>query len=132
MKLYSNAFAPSPRRVRMFAAEKGLTLETVNLDFANNEHHAPAFLAVNPVGEVPALVLDEGTVLTESLAICRYLEELYPQPSLFGSSALERARIAQWAARPIERALRGLASRAALSRSRSCSGLHGFIATGSR
>lgn len=95
MKLYSNAFAPSPRRVRMFAAEKGLTLETVNLDFANNEHHTPAFLAINPVGDVPALVLDDGTVLTESLAICRYLEELHPQPSLFGSSTLERARIAE-------------------------------------
>jgi glutathione S-transferase len=96
MKLYSNAFAPSPRRVRMFAAEKSLTLEIVNLDFASNEHHAPAFLAINPVGDVPALVLDDGSVLTESLAICRYLEELHPQPSLFGSSSLERAHIAEY------------------------------------
>ena len=93
MKLYSNSFAPSPRRVRMFAAEKGLTLETINLDFASNEHRQAAFLAVNPVGDVPALVLDDGTVLTESLAICRYLEELQPAPPLFGSSALGRARI---------------------------------------
>ncbi|MEY4376555.1 MAG: hypothetical protein RJB26_1105 [Pseudomonadota bacterium] len=95
MKLYSNSFAPSPRRVRMFVAEKGLTLDVVNLDFANNEHRQADFLAINPVGDVPALVLDDGTVLTESLAICRYLEEAHPAPPLFGSSPLERARIAE-------------------------------------
>lgn len=93
MKLYSNAFAPSPRRVRLFAAEKGLTLEVINLDFAKDEHRQEAFLAINPVGDVPALVLDDGTVLTESLAICRYLEELHPAPALFGTTALERARV---------------------------------------
>jgi len=93
MKLYSNAFAPSPRRVRLFAAEKGLALELVNLDFAKDEHRRPEFLAINPVGDVPALVLDDGTVLTESLAICRYLEELHPAPPLFGANALGRARI---------------------------------------
>lgn len=93
MKLYSNSFAPSPRRVRMFAAEKGVSLEVVNLDFAKDEHRTAAFLAINPVGDVPALVLDDGLVLTESLAICRYLEELHPAPALFGTSTVERARV---------------------------------------
>jgi len=93
MKLYSNTFAPSPRRVRMFAAEKGLTLDLINLDFATNQHRQAEFLAVNPVGDVPALVLEDGSVLTESLAICRYLEELHPSPPLFGTSPLGRARI---------------------------------------
>jgi glutathione S-transferase len=93
MKLYSNSFAPSPRRVRMFAAEKGLTLDLINLDFATNQHRQAEFLAINPVGDVPALVLEDGTSLAESLAICRYLEERHPSPPLFGTSPLGRARI---------------------------------------
>ncbi len=93
MKLYSNSFAPSPRRVRMFAAEKGLALDLINLDFATNQHRQAEFLAINPVGDVPVLVLEDGTALAESLAICRYLEELHPSPPLFGTSPLGRARI---------------------------------------
>jgi glutathione S-transferase len=93
MKLYSNSFAPSPRRVRMFAAEKALALEVINFDFATNQHRQAEFLAINPVGDVPALVLEDGTALTESLAICRYLEEIHPSPPLFGTSTLGRARI---------------------------------------
>jgi glutathione S-transferase len=93
MKLYSNAFAPSPRRVRMFAAEKGLSIPTVEIDIAAGETQAPAFLAVNEVGETPVLELDDGTRLTESLAICRYLEALHPAPNLLGTTPLEQAQI---------------------------------------
>ena len=93
MKLYDNAFAPSPRRVRMFLAEKGLPFERVEVDIAAGATAQADFLAVNPLGEVPVLELDDGTRLTESLAICRYLESLHPQPPLLGTSPLEQARI---------------------------------------
>ncbi|MFM7396067.1 MAG: glutathione S-transferase family protein [Gammaproteobacteria bacterium] len=98
MKLYDNGFAPSPRRVRMFIAEKGLeargiTLTRIPVDIATNETGGAAFREVNPLGEVPVLELDDGTRLRESLAICRYLETLYPEPALFGTTPLERARI---------------------------------------
>lgn len=96
MKLFSNRFAPSPRRVRMFAAEKGLTFDIVELDIGRNEHRSADYLALNATGELPTLVLDDGTVLTESLAICRYLEELHPQPPLLGTSTLARARVNEW------------------------------------
>lgn len=93
MKLYDNAFAPSPRRVRMFLAEKGLPFERVEVDIAAGATGQAEFLAINPLGEVPVLELDDGTRLTESLAICRYLESLHPQPPLLGTSPLEQARI---------------------------------------
>ena len=93
MKLYDNAFAPSPRRVRMFLAEKGLPFERVEVDIAAGATGQADFLAINPLGEVPVLELDDGTRLTESLAICRYLESLHPQPPLLGTSPLEQARI---------------------------------------
>lgn len=93
MKLYSSALAPSPRRVRMFAAEKGLALPVVEVDIAADETRAPAFLAINDVGETPVLELDDGTRLTESLAICRYLESLHPDPNLLGTTPLEQAQI---------------------------------------
>lgn len=98
MKLYDNGLAPSPRRVRMFIAEKGLeargiTLTRIPVDIATNETGGAAFREVNPLGEVPVLELDDGTRLRESLAICRYLETLYPEPALFGTTPLERARI---------------------------------------
>ncbi|MCS6947389.1 MAG: glutathione S-transferase family protein [Steroidobacteraceae bacterium] len=93
MKLYNNGFAPSPRRVRMFAAEKGLALDIVELDIAAGATQTAEFLAINPLGETPVLELDDGTRLTESLAICRYLEALYPEPNLFGRAPLEAARI---------------------------------------
>ncbi|MFM8480612.1 MAG: glutathione S-transferase family protein [Gammaproteobacteria bacterium] len=98
MKLYDNDFAPSPRRVRMFIAEKGLESRGVRItripvDIAANETQSAAFLEVNPQGEVPVLELDDGTRLQESLAICRYLEALHPEPCLFGATPLARARI---------------------------------------
>lgn len=96
MKLYSNKFAPSPRRVRMFAAEKGLSLETVEIDIGAGDTQAPAFREVNPLGETPVLVRDDGSVLTESLAICRWLEDEHPEPNLFGRTARERADINSW------------------------------------
>ena len=115
MKLYSNAFAPSPRRVRMFLAEKGLELPTEQVDLAKDEHRQARFLAVNPLGEVPALVLDDGSVLTESIAICRYLEALHPEPNLFGRTPAERAQVDQWTYRtmfrlyePVRQAFRNL------------------------
>ena len=93
MKLYSNRFAPSPRRVRMYAAERGIALDIVEIDIAAKEHLAPAYLAINPRGEVPTLERDDGSYLTESLAICRWLEERQPGPGLFGGDAAQRAAI---------------------------------------
>ncbi len=96
MKLYTSPYAPSPRRVRMYAAEKGIPLELISIDIANNETHSNAFLAINPVGETPVLELPDGRRLTESLAICRYLDEAHSGPDLFGFDALERAEINRW------------------------------------
>jgi glutathione S-transferase len=96
MKLYDAARAPNPRRVRIFLAEKGLTVPTVPVDIGAGQHHSPAFTAVNPLQRVPALVLDDGTVLTESVAICRYFEGLKPEPPLLGRPGLEAATIEMW------------------------------------
>jgi len=98
MKLYDNAMAPSPRRVRMFIAEKGLesrgvAITRIPVDIAAGDTRDAAFLTVNPLGEVPVLELDDGTRLRESLAICRYLEALHPEPSLFGATPRARADI---------------------------------------
>ena len=98
MKLYDNEFAPSPRRVRMFIAEKdlprhGLQITRIPIDIAAQENLAATFRAINPLGEVPVLELEDGTRLRESLAICRYLESLYPDPCLLGATPLESARI---------------------------------------
>ena len=88
--------APNPRRVRIFAAEKGIELPVQTVSIVAREHKSPEYLAINPRGQVPSLALDDGTVLTESVAICRYLEGLHPEPSLFGSGALEQAQIEMW------------------------------------
>ena len=96
MKLYSNKFAPSPRRVRMYAAEKGIPLEVVEIDIGAGEAQTPGYRAINPLGETPALVRDDGSVLVESLAICRWLEEEHPEPNLYGRTARERADINAW------------------------------------
>ena len=93
MKLYDAPFAPSPRRVRMFLAEKGISVPTETVDIAAGETQTPAFARINPVGELPVLELDDGTRLTESLAICRYFEALHPTPPLMGTSAEERAQL---------------------------------------
>jgi glutathione S-transferase len=96
MKLYDAGRAPNPRRVRIFLAEKGISVPLVPIDLGKLEHRAPAFVAVNPLQRTPALELDDGTVLTESIAICRYFEELHPEPPLFGTGALDRAQVEMW------------------------------------
>lgn len=93
MKLYDNDFAPSPRRVRMFLAEKQLSVTRIPIDIAAGETNSDAFTRINPVAELPVLELDDGTRLTESLAICRYLEALQPEPNLLGKTPLEQAGI---------------------------------------
>jgi glutathione S-transferase len=93
VKLYTSRFAPSPRRVRMYAAEKGLALELVEVDIAAGATRSAEYLAVNPLAETPTLERDDGTRLTESLAICRSLEEEHPEPNLFGRTPRERAEI---------------------------------------
>ncbi|MTV52590.1 glutathione S-transferase family protein [Pseudoduganella buxea] len=91
MKLYMSARAPNPRRVAMFLAEKGLDIATETIDLGRSEHRSEAFLAINPFGRVPALALDDGRVLTETRAICTYLEGVCPEPNLMGVDATERA-----------------------------------------
>jgi glutathione S-transferase len=88
--------APNPRRVRMYLAEKGLSPPYTDVDLRAREHKAPDFLAKNSLGQVPTLVLDDGTVITESVAICRYFEALHPDPPLFGTAPAEQASIEMW------------------------------------
>lgn len=97
MKLYSAAYAPNPRRVTMFLAEKGLSdVEIVQIDLAKGEQHGEAFRALSPLAQTPVLELDDGRRLTESRAICGYLEALHPEPNLMGRDAFERAEIEMW------------------------------------
>ena len=96
MKLYDAAFPPSPRRVRIFLAEKGLDIPRIAVDLAASEHRGEAFSKINPLQRVPALELDDGTIITESAAICRYIEALHPEPSLFGRTPKEIALIDMW------------------------------------
>jgi glutathione S-transferase len=96
MKLYDGGRAPNPRRVRVFLAEKGISVPLEPIDLGALAQKSEAFTAINPIQRVPALVLDDGTVITESIAICRYFEELNPEPSLFGRGALEKATIEMW------------------------------------
>ena len=96
MKFYDCVTAPSPRRVRIFLAEKGLTVPTVQVDLRNGEQFTPAFRALNPDCTVPVLELDSGAAIADVIAICRYFEELHPDPSLMGRSAEERAVIETW------------------------------------
>jgi glutathione S-transferase len=94
MKLYTSRRAPNPRRVDMFLAEKGVThIERVVLDLNQGEHRSAGFLAKNPLAQVPVLELDDGRLLSESRAICTYLESLFPEPNLMGASPQERAFI---------------------------------------
>lgn len=88
--------APNPRRVRIFLAEKGVTIPTRDIAIVRGEHKSPEFLKINPLGQTPALDLDDGRVLTESVSICRYLESLYPQPPLFGADAVGQAEFDMW------------------------------------
>ena len=95
MKLYDQKFAPNPRRVRIFMAEKGVECETEQINIVEGQNLTSEFLEVNPRGLLPTLVLADGTVLDESMAICRYFEESIPSPTLFGNDALSKARIEQ-------------------------------------
>lgn len=94
MKLYEYTMAPNPRRVRIFLAEKGIEVETVQVDIPAGENIAPTFRAINPRGLLPTLVLDDGTAIDESVAICQYFEELHPEPPLMGTDAKSKAVIA--------------------------------------
>ena len=96
MKLYDLKTGLNPRRVRIFLAEKGITIPTVEIDMMGGENKAETFLAKNPMGTMPVLEFDDGGYLAESIAICRYFEELHPDPPLFGRDPLERARIEMW------------------------------------
>ena len=93
MKLYSFPSAPNPRRVIIFAAEKNLNLDIVNVDLRGGETKTPEFLGKNPSGKIPVLELDDGTCISETVAICRYLESLAPEPNLFGHDPLELSLI---------------------------------------
>ncbi|HKC52494.1 MAG TPA: glutathione S-transferase N-terminal domain-containing protein, partial [Myxococcota bacterium] len=85
MKLYDNATAPNPRRVRIYLAEKGISVPVEQVDIGKGVNRQPPFLAKNPFGGLPVLELDDGTHIAESIAICRYFEEQNPKPSLFGN-----------------------------------------------
>lgn len=93
MKLYEYTMAPNPRRVRIFLAEKGVEIDTVQVDIPSGENLAAEFRAINPRSLLPTLVLDDGTVIDESVAICRYIEELHPEPPLMGTDAKSKAVI---------------------------------------
>jgi len=97
--LYDSKVAPNPRRVRIFLAEKGIEVPTKQVDIGKAESREPAFLAKNPLGGLPVLELDDGTCIAESLAICRYFEELHPHPPLLGTDAKDRAIVEMWSRR---------------------------------
>lgn len=99
MKMYETSTAPNPRRVRIFMAEKGLLdkVEFVQLDLQKGENLSAGFVARNPMKKVPVLELDDGTCISETMAICRYFEEQYPDTTpLLGTTPLEKAQIEQW------------------------------------
>jgi glutathione S-transferase len=97
MKLYGAPMpAPNPRRVRVFLAEKGIDLTETPLNLRKREHKSEEHRARNSLGQVPTLELDDGETISETVAICRYLEELNPAPPLFGATALEKARVDMW------------------------------------
>ena len=96
MKLYDSKLAPNPRRTRIFLAEKGISLPTEQVDIAAMQHKTPEYAAINPLQRMPALVLDDGTIITESIAICRYFEMLHPEPPLFGVGPKDVAIVEMW------------------------------------
>lgn len=96
MKLYDGGKAPNPRRVRVFLAEKNIEVPLIPVDMGAMGHRAEEIAKRNPLLRLPVLELDDGTIITESIAICRYFEEITPQPPLFGVGALGRARVEEW------------------------------------
>jgi len=100
MKLYSSKFAPNPRKVLIYLKEKNISdIEIIDLDLGKLEHKTPEYRAIAPNSRVPALQLDDGTVILETTAMCRYLECLYPEPNMFGESPIEIASIEMWYSR---------------------------------
>ncbi|MGB1158816.1 MAG: glutathione S-transferase family protein [Porticoccaceae bacterium] len=93
MKLYDYTSAPNPRRVRIFLAEKGVEMETVQIDLAKREQFSEAFTKINPLCDVPVLELDDGSHISQVHSICRYLEEVFPENPLFGRDPVERAMV---------------------------------------
>lgn len=96
MKLFDAPWAPSPRRVRIFLAEKGIEVERVTVDLRAGEHLGADFVAINPQRQAPALLLDDGTLIDDSIGICRYFEALHPEPPLFGRTPMEIGVIESW------------------------------------
>lgn len=96
MKLYDLAASPNTRRVRIYLAEKGIEMPVVSVDMMKGENETPEYLEKNSLGKMPVLELDDGTFLAESAAICRYLEELHPEPPLFGVDTKDRAIVEMW------------------------------------
>ncbi len=96
MKLYDMGRAPNPRRVRIFLAEKGIEVPKQEVDLGALEQRSDSFTQLNPMQRVPVLELDDGTVISESMAICLYFEKLHPEPNLFGRDALESAQVEMW------------------------------------
>ena len=97
MKLYGAPNpAPNPRRVRIFLAEKGITLAETPVSLMKREHKSPEFREKNAFGQIPVLELDDGRTISETVSICRYLEELHPAPALFGTTPFDRAQIDMW------------------------------------
>ncbi|MDG1825562.1 MAG: glutathione S-transferase family protein [Henriciella sp.] len=96
MKLYDYKAGPNPRRVRIYLAEKGVEIPLVNVDIMKREQKSPEFLKKNPIGSIPVLELDDGTCISESVAICRYIEETHPEPPLFGRAPKEKAIVEMW------------------------------------
>lgn len=100
MKLYGAPMpAPNPRRVRIFLAEKGIDLAETQIDMRKREHKSPEHRARNSLGQIPTLELDDGTTISETVAICRYFEEIQPTPRLFGETAVEKATVDMWVRR---------------------------------
>ncbi len=96
MKLYDSRLAPNPRRARIFLAEKGITVPTEQVDIMTMQQRTPEYTAINPLQRLPALVLDDGTIITELIAICRYFEMLQPDPPLFGVGPKDAAIVEMW------------------------------------
>ena len=109
MKLYDCQTAPSPRRVRIFAAEKGIELEKVEIDLRAGEQFSDEFRKINPDCVVPVLELDDGTRITEVMGICDYLESIEPEPGLIGRTPLARARVLEWNAKVEQQGLLAMA-----------------------
>ncbi|MFN3232820.1 MAG: glutathione S-transferase family protein [Alphaproteobacteria bacterium] len=96
MKLYNFEMAPNARRARIFIAEKGLDIPFEEVDLGSREQLSSDYMSTNPMAEVPSLELDDGTIITESTAICRYLEEVFPDPPLMGRNPIEKAQVMMW------------------------------------